>query len=354
MAGVLHPSRVDTLELKLQFERKLGHEKAEKYFHLLKRYLNLKITKSEFDKLCIGTIGRENICLHNRLIRAVVKNACVAKTPPPKESKTGSSLSVKVPNGYQRRSPQSLYRDGFPQSPRKGRTPNLRDRKSKDCPSSLGPNGKTHGIGCEDVKIQEQQGATDLLSLGSRPPLEVSSVEEGEEVEQAAGSPSIYSRSPVRAPLGMSIKGKETRKVLRTGLATGFYADSCLNSGELPDTSSLKARLEQKLETEGLKISLDCVNLLNNSVDVYLKGLIKLPLELAVSRSDNIRSSEVCGQVLSGLNGMRPMRYVHKANRRIFASLLDFRVAMESNPRRLGEDWPVQLEKVCLRASDQE
>ena len=89
-------------------------------------------------------------------------------------------------------------------------------------------------------------------------------------------------------------------------------------------------------------------------MDVYLKGLIKPPLELAVSRSDNKHSSEVCGQVVSGLNGMRPLRYVHKAYRTIFASLLDFQVAMESNPRRLGEDWPVQFKKVCLCASEQE
>ncbi|THF96529.1 uncharacterized protein LOC114316918 [Camellia sinensis] len=345
-----------TVELKLQIERNLGFEKAEKYFCLLNRYLRLKISKSEFDRHCIGTIGRENICLHNRLIRAIIKNACVGKTPPPKESKTGSSLNVKVSNGYQRSSLQSLCRDVFPQSPRKGRSPSFRDRKSKDRPSPLGPHGKAHSVGCEDSvpKIQEQQSATELLSLGSGTPPEGNSVEEGEEVEQAAGSPSIYSRSPVRAPLGMSINGKETRKVLRKGSATASHIHSCLNNDELPNTSSLKTRLEQKLEMDGLKFSMDCVSLLNNSIDIYLKRLIKPCLELAASRSGNKHSSEVPDQVVFGLNGMMPVRYVHKANRPVFASLLDFRVTMESNPRRLGEDWPVQLEKIFLRASDQE
>uniref|UniRef100_A0A5B6YV50 Uncharacterized protein n=1 Tax=Davidia involucrata TaxID=16924 RepID=A0A5B6YV50_DAVIN len=350
-----HSPRIDTLELKLQIEMKLGHEKAEKYFNLFNRYLSLKLSKSEFDKLCIGTIGRENICLHNRLIRAIIKNACMAKTPPPKVSKTEGSLNVKVPNGYQRSSLQSLCRDVFPQSPRKGRTQNLRDRKFRDRPSPLGPHGKTHSVACEDSapKIQEQQSATELLSLGSRPPAEVNSVEDGEEVEQAAGSPSIYSRSPVRAPLGISINGKATRKVLRNGSAAAFYTNTCHNSGELPDTSSLKIRLDQKLEMESLNISVDCVNLLNNGLDVYLKRLIKPCLELAASRSANKHLNQVHNQVISGLNGMRSKRYVQKPNRPIFASMLDFRVAMESNPRIFGEDWPVQLEKVCLHASEE-
>ncbi|KAI8018203.1 hypothetical protein LOK49_LG04G00857 [Camellia lanceoleosa] len=210
-----HSSRVDTIELKFEIERKLGHEKSEKYFHLLNRYLSLKISKSEFDKHCIGTLGRENICLHNRLLRGIIKNACVGKTPPPKESKTGCSLNAKVPNGYQRSNLQSLCRDVFPQSPRKGRTPNLRDRKFKDRPSPLGPHGKIHSIGCEDSvpKIQEQQSATEMLSLGSRPPPEVTSVEEGEEVEQASGISSTYCRSPVTAPLGISVIGKGNQQL---------------------------------------------------------------------------------------------------------------------------------------------
>lgn len=356
MPASRHPSRLDTLELKLEIERKLGREKAEKYFHLLSRFLNLKISKSEFDKHCVSTVGRENICLHNRLIQAILKNASVGKTPPPKESKTSSSLNVKVPNGYQRSSLQSLCRDVFPQSPRKGRTPNLRDRKFKDRPSPLGLHGKAHSLGCEDAfpKSQERERSTELLSLGSRPPPEVNSVEEGEEVDQDNEARDIYNRSPVRAPFGIVINGKETRKVLRNGSTTSFCKDSCLSSGVLPDTNSLKTRLERQLETEGLTISADCVNLLNSGLDVYLKRLIKPCLALAGSRSGNKPPSEESKEVVFGLNGTRPVRFVQKPNRPVFASLLDFQVAMELDPSTLGEDWPVQLEKICLRASDQE
>nr|GLL26421.1 uncharacterized protein LOC109177490 [Ipomoea trifida]GMC95057.1 Enhancer of mRNA-decapping protein [Ipomoea batatas]GMC97092.1 Enhancer of mRNA-decapping protein [Ipomoea batatas]GMC99213.1 Enhancer of mRNA-decapping protein [Ipomoea batatas] len=351
MPGTRHCPRIDTSELKLRIERKIGRQKTELYFHLLGRYLNLKLSKSEFDKLCINLLGRENICLHNGLIRAIIKNANVADTAPPKVEKVRPSLNIKVPNGYERGSLQSLCRDVFPQSPKKGRTPTLRDRKFKDRPSPLGPNGKTHTAIYEDSapKVLEQQSATELLSLGSRPPVEVNSVEEGEEVEQA-GRPAIYSRIPVTAPLGVSLNTRATRKVLHHGASSFLPPETCHSTGELPDSSTLRKRLEQKLEAEGLKISTDCANLLNNGLDSYLKRLLKPCLSLAAPKS---RQKIVQQQALPTLNGMRAVRYIQKPSEYSHVSLLDFRVAMESNPRMLGEDWPLQLEKVCLRASEE-
>ncbi|KAI9165923.1 hypothetical protein LWI28_022907 [Acer negundo] len=344
-----HFNRVDTFEIKSRIERKIGRAKSEKYFGLLTRFLSKKISKSEFDRLCIGTIGRENVHLHNLLLRSIIKNACLSKTPPPKATNAEGSLSVKVPNGYQRSCLQSLNKD-FPQSPRKGRTPGLRDGKFKDRPSPLGPHGKNHSVTCEDLvpKILEQQSATELLSLGSRP---LGSVEDGEEVDQAAASPSIYSRSPVTAPLGIPLNGK---KVLRNSFTTGCYSEMCQNSGELPDTNSLRKRLEQKLEAEGLKISVDCANLLNNGLDIYMKRLIKPCLELAGSRSGqkHIDQGNRSSTLGNGMNGTWPIRYKQKSSGPISASLLDFRVATELNPQLLGEDWPTQLEKVCLCASE--
>lgn len=348
MPGARHCTRIDLLELKLHIERKIGQQKAEKYFNLLTRYLSDKLSKSEFDRLCIGLVGRENIPLHNRLIRAIIRNTCVAKAPPEKYSKADAFSNSKLPNGYQRSSLQSLCRDVFTQSPRKGRTPNLRDRKIRDRPSPLGPHGKV-----EDSipKVQEQQSATELLSLGSRPPIEVNSVEEGEEVEQAAGSPGIHSRSPVRAPLGISFGGK--KKVVTHGMTSCCNTETCHSTGVLPDFHSLKKRLEQKLEAEGLKVSTDCVNLLNNGLDVFMKQLIKPCIQMAASRSEHKLPNQVNNhQGISVLNGMRHSRSVQKPNKTFSASLLDFRVAMELNPRLLGEDWPLQLEKISMRASE--
>ncbi|KAI3451941.1 hypothetical protein Pfo_008606 [Paulownia fortunei] len=348
MPGDRHCPRIDTIELKHHIERRLGQQKSEKYFNLLNRYLSLRLSKLEFDKLCIGLLGREDIALHNGLIRAIIRNACIAKSLPPKDGKGQSSLNVKVTNGYQS-SLQLLCRDVFPQSPRKGRTPTLRDRKSKDRPSPLGPHGKPRIVAGEDSvpKVQEQQSATEILSLGSRPPVEVTSVEEGEEVEQVAGSPGIHSRSPLRAPLGVCLHAKGTRKVLCHGSSPFIDLDTCYNNAGLPDTSSLRKRLEQRLGMESLNVSTYCVNLINNGLDVFLKRLLKPCLDLAASRSECKLPNKVHHQA-SVVNGMRPLTCAQKSS----VSMTDFQVAMQVNPRILGEDWPVQLENVSLRASE--
>ncbi|KAG7989956.1 hypothetical protein I3843_02G001200 [Carya illinoinensis] len=233
-----------TLELKTRIERSLGRQKAEEYFDLLKRFLSLKISKSNFDKLCINKIGREN----------------------------------------------ALCSD-IPQSPRKGRTLSIHDRKFSDHLSPLGPYGKNHST-------------------------------------------------------------KRMRKVLCSGSMTATFTRTCQNGGDILDTSSLRKKLEQKWETEGVKISMDCDNLLNNGLDVYLKRLIKPCLDLAGSRSIHKHIDQRCSCDIPGLMGMLPERYVQKKSEPIFAKMLDFRVTMELNPLIIGADWPIELEKVCLCASE--
>lgn len=331
MRGDRQFTRIDVLEIKFQIGRKLGSQKAEKYFGLLDRFFALKVSKSEFSRLCTAIIGRENVSLHNRLITSILKNACLSKAPPPKRDKLERPVVDKVANGYQKSCLQSLCRDTLTQSPRRGRTPGIRDRRSKDRFSPLGPHGKPNAVACKDIgkKILDQESPTELLSLGSRP-IEVNSVEDGEEVDQAALSPGIHSRSPVTPPLGIPWNGKVNRKVLSSLASPECHVETCHGDGCLPDTSSLRRRLEQKLEKEGLQISLDCVNLLNNGLDVFLKGLIKPSLELANSRLGNKHRSQMSTPV----------------------SMLDFRTAMELNPQILGEDWPMQLEKVSLRETE--
>ncbi|KAE8707026.1 putative transcription factor [Hibiscus syriacus] len=293
-----HFSRLDTLQLKSQIERKIDRNNVGKYFDLLSRFLSLKIEKHVFDRLCIDTIRRENVLLHNHLLRSVIRNASLSKTAPARENKLEGSLSVKLETRFQRNILQSLCKD-ISQSPCKGRTLNLQDWKLRDRPSPLGPHGKNHSTACGDAppKVQEQI-VTELLSSSSRPP---GSVEDGEVVNQAAGSPSIQSRSPVRAPLGISFNAKGIRRVPWNGLESA--SDTCYCRGVLPDSISLRKRLERELE--GLNISVDCADVLNNSLDIFMKRLITPCLELAGSRSEEKLIEQGRNWSIASLNGMQ-------------------------------------------------
>ncbi|KAJ0077336.1 hypothetical protein Patl1_35334 [Pistacia atlantica] len=179
-----------------------------------------------------------------------------------------------------------------------------------------GPLGKPQSIvvGEESVsKAQEQQSATELLSLGSRPPVEVISVEDGEEVEQAAGSPSVQSRSPVTAPLGIFVWNESWR------------------------WRELVSRWT-------------VLTLLNNGLDVYLKRLIGPCIGLARPGYQKEHLEPQIGRLIPSFNGMR---YMQRPTRSKFASMLDFRTAMELDPKVLGEDWAIQRERICFHASEE-
>ncbi|EFH60121.1 hypothetical protein ARALYDRAFT_480373 [Arabidopsis lyrata subsp. lyrata] len=287
-------SRLNTLEIKALIYQKIGYQRADTYFGQLGNFLTSRISKSEFDKLCSKTVGRENISLHNRLVRSILKNASVAKSPPPRYPK------------------KSLYGDSaFPPSPRK-----CRSRKFRDRPSPLGPLGKPQSLTTTN---------DESMSKAQRLPMEVVSVEEGEEVEQMTGSPSVQSRSPLTAPLGVSIHLKSRARKSSFSSYNGINRDTCQSSGELPDTITLRARLERKLEMEGIKLSMDSANLLNSGLNAYMRRLIEPCLSLASQQKRAVSN----------------------------VSMLDFRAAMELNPRVLGEEWPIHLEKICYCASEE-
>ncbi|CAN1141405.1 hypothetical protein LINPERPRIM_LOCUS25473 [Linum perenne] len=345
-------TRVDTLEIKSLLVKRIGHHRAQKYFDQLTRLFSLKTTKSEFDRFCVRVIGRENVPLHNQLIRSIVKNACLGKIPPLLKAakRAPSRLNATPYDGSPRNGLQSLYGEAFPLSPR--------DRKFKDRPSPLGPLGKTHNLSSEElISRAQEQSATELLSLGSRPPVEVASVEDGEEVEQVAGSPGVQSRrTPVTAPLGISMNLGVSRKGLLNMSVYGTEThETCHKCGELPDTRLLRNRLQQKLQAEGLRASLDCVNLLNNALDAYLKRLIEpcIGLACSLSRKGFLDGASSGGGFVPGSIGMSSDRYRQQITESHYGSMLDFRVSMESNPEKMGAEWGVKLEKITLRASEE-
>ncbi|CAM8997066.1 unnamed protein product [Rhodiola kirilowii] len=342
-------SGASSAEMKSEIQRTVGVKNADNYFRVLGRYLSGKMSKSVCDRLCVRSLGRDNLSLHNRFILTILKNATCLEEPPVNKRGAVGLLSVQIDNGYKGSCLQSLCKDGFPVSPRKRRTPTFRGRKFRDKFSPPGPLDKTPNVISEGSpsKVLEQSGATELRSLGSRPPFDINSVEDGEEVEQTAGSPSVRSTSLVTAPFGICINRRGSKKLLSNDSSTGAFTDTCFTLSELPDTNSLRERLVKKVKAEGLDVSLDFVNCLNHGVDIFLKRLISPTLEIASSRSNTVICQQEQSRMGPGQNGNS-----NKPIQSVFASTLDFRAAMELNPTVLGDDWQIHLEKIFLQASE--
>jgi hypothetical protein len=406
-------SRVDLVELRTQIVKKIGVERSKKYFYYLNRFLSQKLSKSEFDKSCFRLLGRENLPLHNNLIRSILKNACQAKTPPPIYEAGPTKSLLQAPNSSPVREDgheQSgslipnqntpIWSNGvLPVSPRKIRS-GIRDRKQRDRPSPLGPNGKVEcishqSIGTEDSGSKfvvengesapcdfqrpvqhlqtvaeqsenEREGSAQRPIEGSRIQSkdQTAFVEDGEEVEHA--NRLNFSRTPLLAPLGIpfcsaSVGGaRKTMPVASSGDFVRYY-----DSGELSDSEMLRKRMEQIAAAQGLGgVTMECANRLNNMLDSYLKRLIKSCVELAGARSlhDPRKHPVHKQQAQKVINRMWASNHAHmqsssgpvegmqEQRQHSSISMLDFKVAMELNPQQLGEDWPLLLEKICMHS----
>ncbi|XP_057434610.1 uncharacterized protein LOC130727480 [Lotus japonicus] len=411
-------SRIDLGELKAHIVKKLGVDKSKRYFYYLNRFLSQKLAKNEFDKLCFRVLGRENLPLHNHFIKSILKNASQAKTPPPiqpsgplKSVDRATDISPGREDGHEQsvasfqnqNQNATIWSNGvLPVSPRKVRS-GIRDRKLRDRPSPLGPNGKVDSVSHQSMGTEDSGSKVDmengiltpcdylrptqhLLAVAELPederadavqrpaekprihgkgPAEMSIVEDGEEVDQF--NRLNFSRSPLIAPLGIpycsaSVGG--ARKALPVSSIGDF--DSCCDSGWLSDTDTLRRRMEQITAVQGLGgVSMECANVLNNMLDVYLKRLIRSCVELVGARSTNdLRKPPAPKQQIHGkvINGVRPSNHLHMQNTGGLAepvpehrppcsiSLHDFKVAMELNPQQLGEDWPLMLEKISMQS----
>ena len=412
-------SRIDLAELKGQLVKRIGAERSKRYFYYLNKLLSQKLSKREFDKFCCRELGSENVSLHNQFIRSILKNACQAKTPPPVHVPGPLKLGVQGANSSPGREDEQagavyssqnqnvpIWSNGvLPISPRKGRS-GIRERKLKDRPSPLGPNGKVDSLlhpsmGLEDCGVKGsmengdatpcdyQRPVQHLQSVAEMPnterevavirPIEKPRIhskdqaggvviDEGEELEQSSLN---LSRSPLLAPLGIpfcsaSVGGaRKATPVSSTGEIASYY-----DSGGLSDTETLRKRMEQIAVAQGLGgVSTECANTMNSMLDVYLKRLIRSCVDLVGVRSTpEIKKQPAQKQQIQGkiINGMWPSNHLHmhSGNTSVEAlqqgqrpqssiSLLDFKVAMELNPQQLGDDWPLLLEKISMHTFEE-
>ncbi|KAF8776720.1 hypothetical protein HU200_003452 [Digitaria exilis] len=300
-------ARVDTHELKAQIVKRLGRQRAELYFRSLSRFLGCQLDKGDFEKICVAAFGKENIKLHNLLVRAILGNACLSDGPPPsKQAPTGNSQTSTVSNG--------TLTNGLLTA----RRVRPLGKRFGDKPSPIGKSPLGH------------LGAGEFVSAGSKALQEVISVEDGEEVDQTRGSPvCVQSQSPIRAPLGV-------QKAQNSQPSTSCSSDVCYNNGELPDSQSLSKLLEDKLKAQGLSMRLpkECADVLNSGLNVYMSRMLKAALGVAKARGNSLRMRQANGRnaaapaaVYTGQNnGFRSESICSYQ-----ASLLDLWTAVQSN-----------------------
>nr|GEV85620.1 transcriptional coactivator Hfi1/transcriptional adapter 1 [Tanacetum cinerariifolium] len=230
---------INFMEMKIELVKKIGPERSKRYFEYLNRFLSLKLSKVEFDKLCLRTVGRDGVKLHNQLICSILRNVVSEKVLVGKKVQNGGLNTLNIPNG-----------DVLLTSPKKVRTGRGGDRKS-----GLGPNGK---INYKPVQHYQEV------------------VKQVENVDESLGQKDW--RSLLRAPLGIpycpvSIGGARKALPISSG-SESIGGVSETNS--LLETITLRARIEHVATTQGVeRVSVDCADVLNNGLDAYLKGLIR-------------------------------------------------------------------------------
>ncbi|XP_042430574.1 uncharacterized protein LOC122017130 [Zingiber officinale] len=396
-------SWIDLDDLKSQILKRLGQDRSHIYFRFLNGFLSQKLSKREFNKICIALLGSENIPFHNHLIRAILQNATQAKTPPPldcgkfaqKPTEDVPKKSLQVDDGSKAPSavPQTWSNgDILPPSPCKSRT-GIDSCRTKDWPSSLGASPRSDIVAhqpsiprAETVStengqlyllkrplqqqhvnsypptVKRRREGTPLLDVStvhSNPHAEATSIGDEEDIDHSSYLDPF--RGPLQAPLGIPFCAASVGGARKTFLSAGTSTSDSYwrnhNAGELCHTEVLKATMSKIAEAQGLEdVKLESAHVLNHALDAYLKRLIRSCIKLRVGREHAIakQSSPSLQHCTKHINGIWPRNNIHvRGNVGIVEdtcaiSMNNLKVAMELNPQQLGENWPLLLEKICF------
>lgn len=396
--------RINLGDLKLQIAKQLGPDRTQMYFGCLTKLLAQKLTKAEFNKFCLLILGRENIPLHNKLIRSILKNAYGAKTPPPVAEK----IALNQTGGF----PKKSLHGNDPLSQLQAKKPPLHSQcngnilppaplKKRIQKSPLGTNGRVdentqqslvtsdkipikengmlgrcnwkrplqHYFAEQPTKVPRKENLSlhHQIALHRMGLVEAAAMEDKEKLKKSNVLNST--RRSIRAPLGVPLRPPSvgrTRRSLLSG-SSSTCVGSNYDNGELCHTEVLRKLMEKVAKAQGIGVTLDCANLLNNALDTYLKRLIKPTVEIARVRSTHEPTKHpVFKQQVNGrlFNGIWAGNHMHVQNIESFnvnnghrnqymVSLRDFQAAMELNPQQLGENWPLLLEKICIRSYEE-
>eukprot|EP00250_Pteridium_aquilinum_P009672 c18846_g1_i1 orf=733-2055(+) len=410
-----HVERINVLDLKEHIVKRVGVQRANRYFAHLVCFLSSRLTKPELDKLVVVTIGKENVALHNQLVKAILSNAVKGKAPPPlppspsqhcvKFSSKHQSPSVTSNRTIPHTSPSTLSNgDSFLSSPRSARST---ARHSRDRDYRVSPLGHSEAHSAPDLSqpVQQLDVAAKQLDAESNSSLEppakrariecLASDDSGSAIdsEVIGGEESIFLKEEreeilPRLSFGSSIKGSlglpfcsESRNSGRRPAFCAFPAqflrqggldDDILGVSDLPDGDMMHSLIDQTAVGEGLEgASRECADVLNLALDGYLRRLIKSCGAVAgeraglvqerTSQGGSIWDKNVNGGTMKlgqGMNGVHMGPSVELVKKDIqnaepVISLTDFKVALDMNPWQLGNDWTVQLEKISFRIFDQ-
>ncbi|KAG8083451.1 hypothetical protein GUJ93_ZPchr0015g6997 [Zizania palustris] len=358
-------TRINLHEIKYNIAKRIGPERAKNYFQHFERFLSSKLNKNEFDKLCLVTLGRENLPLHNHLIRSILHNACQAKGPEINAPK----LTGDVTNSDHTLPP--VWNNGhvLNQRVKDNRPLSRRYNALAQCSSlNLGEtiireNGTPN---LNDLKRHAQfQHNEHAEPLTKHPRLEKvpSNFHEPPHINgpgENLGDETIHHiPGPVEAPLGIhfgpvSFGGTQKPSIIASAPSNDSNM-SCYELYELRDTMSLRKRMEKFAEAQGLEgVSVECANLLNNGVDVFLKQLIGSCVKLVGTRSQHGKLSHIpLKQELRHklINGVSLQNHVHgqgiiRPAGLNSISMQDLKAVSELSPHLLGVNASLVLETI--------
>ncbi|OEL32573.1 hypothetical protein BAE44_0006408 [Dichanthelium oligosanthes] len=368
-SAVGQSTRIDVREIKSKIFKRIGPEQARKYFQHLERFLSSRLRKNEFEKLCLVALGHENLPLHNHLIRSILHNAsracgpAVTNDPKLVRGATSSGHAFVPPVWDNGGALNQNVKENEP-----SRRENALNQKSSlnHCQTIIQENGIDH---LSDLKICTQLQKSDYVEpIIKRPCVEKepfslqslhsngSALPSGENL----GHEVIYqSQGPVQAPLGIQLRpgsfSGAKKPLPLASVSSKDTSDTCIEFGELCDTLSLKKRMDKMAESEGLEgVSVECANLLNNGIDVFIKQLIGSCVELVTARSQlgklrnevlkqQLRQKLINGVSLQNHNPGQGGIILPETNS---ISMQDLKAVMELNPPLLGINASLLIEKI--------
>lgn len=320
-------SRINISELKAQLFKRLGPERSAQYFDCLHRLLSLRLSKFEFNKLCLKLLGKENLSLHNHLMRAVLHNASIESISPhiPVHSKGACVTADNRPLSLRKNLTTSVGLNG------EANLVSLSRNLENKIGDGVLENGSSRSHDSQKPLQHHQELIGDTFVSGQN------WFKSGALVVERENNAHKFSRSQLQAPF---------RTPFHPFSGRSHCSRSYDNNGLL-DTNSLREQMQHIAADQGLEdVTLDCANLLNIGLNSYLKTLLVSCIQLArTSTSKQALKSLQRDQLLQRLgNGV----FLQEERSRFPITMLDVRAAVELMPQELGEDWALLLERISV------